>query len=109
LIAAESACFFAQSVFGCFFAVSTDNSAFIYVIKKKVVCDKKDDIQLVQQIICPIAPKSKLISLQIGWTTSMGTITRGMEKKVSATGWMDNIHRKNKKGQKTFLRQDGRR
>jgi hypothetical protein len=45
--------------------------------------------------------KRELISLQIGWTTSMGTIKkRRGGKKVFATGWMNNIHGKNQKAQK---------
>jgi hypothetical protein len=44
--------------------------------------------------------KRELISLQIGWTTSMGTIKKEGGKKVFATGWMNNIHGKNQKGEK---------
>jgi hypothetical protein len=79
----------AQSVFGCFLQLALTRSAFIYVIKKKVLCDKKDDIQWVQQIICPRVPKKRINFF---------------------ADRMDDIHGNNKKGgggKRKFLQQDG--
>jgi len=109
LIAAESACF-CTKCFWLLFAVSTDKKCiYFYVIKKKVLCDKKDDIQWVQQIICPRVPKKRINFFADRMDDIHGNNKkRRGGKKVFATGWMNNIHGKNQKGEKKkFLKQDG--
>jgi hypothetical protein len=73
-----------------------------YVIKKKVLCDKKDDIQWVQQIICPRVPKKRINFFADRMDDIHGNNKKGGGGggKVSATGWMNNIHGKNQKAQK---------
>jgi hypothetical protein len=63
--------------------------AFIYVIKKKVLCDNKDDIQWVQQIICPSVPKRELISFGDRMDDIHGNNKKGGRKRKCFCNRMD--------------------